>query len=213
VIEDLEIMKLKLTEQQRRSIAEAIGEAEARTSGEIVTVVLPQSDDYPAARWRLAVVTSLLAAFLLYFFSLALDPFWVLCIQFPALGLGYFLGGTSFFKRLMTTDAEIEEEFEQRAIQAFHAQKLAMTRDRTGILIFLSMLEHRVKIMADIGIAAKVPPEVWNQIVATLIQDIREHHFSEGLIKAIHRCGDCLAHHFPSNGEDLNELSDDLITE
>ncbi|MBC7693299.1 MAG: TPM domain-containing protein [Methylotenera sp.] len=206
-------MKLKLTETRRQTIAQAIADAELRTSGQIVTLLLPECDDYPAARWRLAVVISLLTAFFLDLGVPALDHFWVLCAQFPALGLGYLLGGLSFFKRLMTTDAEIEEEFEQRAVQGFHAHKVDATADRTGILIFVSLLERRVKIMADIGIHSRVPDGTWSGVIAALTRQIREDDFTAALVQAIHTCGSLLAQHFPPGENDRDELSNEVRTD
>ena len=81
-----------LTQADRDRIAAAVLEAEKLTTGEIVPMIVAQSDDYPGARWRLAIVTALLFGFITYFFLGDFDPAWILWAQLPGLYVGYGLG-------------------------------------------------------------------------------------------------------------------------
>lgn len=145
-----------LTQPDRDRISSAVREAEKQTTGEIVPMIVAQSDDYPGARWRLAIVTALLFGFLAYFFLYDFDPVWILWAQIPGLYLGYWLGSFGAVLRPFLLSSKIDEEVHQRAVQAFFSRDLHATQDRTGILVMASLLEHRVEILADTGINAKV---------------------------------------------------------
>jgi len=83
---------IHLTLSDQDKISEAVREAELLTTGEIVPMVVTQSDDYPGARWRLAIVTAMFFGFLAYFFLDDFDPAWILWVQIPGLYIGYGLG-------------------------------------------------------------------------------------------------------------------------
>ena len=85
------------------------------------------------------------------------------------------------------------------------------THGRTGVLIYLSLAEHRAEIVADEAIASQVAPEVWGEAMATLISAIRSGHAAQGLIGAVEQVGAVLAAHFPRAEDDINELPDRLI--
>jgi Predicted membrane protein len=99
-----------------------------------------------------------------------------------------------------------------RAERAFYEEGLHKTKEGTGILIFLSLLERRVEILADQAIDARVPPGTWDTLVRDLVQGIRADRQTAAFCDVIRRCGDLLAIHFPTHGGDNpNELPDELI--
>ena len=67
-----------LTQSELDRISDAVREAEKQTAGEIVPMLVGQSDEYPGARWRLAIVTALLSGALAYFFLDDFDTVWIL---------------------------------------------------------------------------------------------------------------------------------------
>ena len=95
---------------------------------------------------------------------------------------------------------------------AFLSQGLVETRDRTGILIFVSLLEHRVEVIADRGIDTKVQPGTWDGVVDATLSGIRERRAEEGLCEAIRTCGELLAAEFPPRPDDTDELANRLRT-
>jgi putative membrane protein len=102
----------------------------------------------------------------------------------------------------------------RRAELAFYEHGLHKTRDATGILILLSVLERRAQILADRAIDARVPPRTWETLIETMIEDIKHDRPTQAFCRVIAECGDLLAVHFPPQGPDNpNELKDDLIQE
>lgn len=202
-----------LTQDQKDRIVQAVHRAELTTSGEIVPMVIRRSDAYPGARWRVAVAVSLMAAFSLHLARPELDARWYLWCQFPGLALGYWLGSIARLQRFFMLDAVMDEEVHQRALQAFHELGLHSTRDHTGVLIMVSLLEHRVEIVADRGIAAQVGPEFWAETVSRLLGRIRAGDLTEGLCDAVAECGRLLAEKFPRKADDADEIPDRVVLE
>ena len=204
---------MELNKTEREKIKEAISEAEKSTSGEIVPIVLKQSDLYPAAHFRCAIFFAFIPPLILYYsFVDVPDPMYFIWGQIPGLILGYFLAYSPRVKRLFSTQNELAEEVHQRAVQAFFNNNLHTTRDRTGILIMASLLEHRVEILADSGINEKVPPRTWRKVLNPMVKKIKKGNLTEGLCEAINSCGSILTEHFPIKPDDKNELSNEVIT-
>ena len=98
-----------------------------------------------------------------------------------------------------------------RAVTNFKIGAERRTHGRTGVLIYLSLAEHRAEIVADEAIASQVSPEVWGAAMASLIGEIRAGRAGQGLVLAIEAVGAVLAQHFPRAEGDINELPDRLI--
>jgi len=204
---------MKINEREKELIKEAIKKAESNTSGEIVPVILDQSDFYPAAHFRLSLLFGIIFALICYYTYDFDDPIILIWIQVPGMILGYLLAFIPFLKRQLISNAEMQEEVYQRALQVFYENKVSMTKDRTGIMIFISLLERRVEVLADCGINEKVEKDYWNNLVNWLIKKIKEGNKIEGLVSAIDTCGKSLMEFFPIKEDDTNEVSDELITE
>ena len=98
-----------------------------------------------------------------------------------------------------------------RAVEQFLAHGLHTTEARTGVLIFVSLAERYVEVIADTGIAAKVEQKMWDEMIARLIDETRAGRLADGLMQAIAQAGAVLAAHFPPRPGDVNELPNDLI--
>ena len=209
---------IEITQTERDKVSQAVLEAEKHTTGEIVPMIVTQSDDYAGARWRLAVAATLLSGFLAYFFLEYFllgdyDAMWILYAQIPGLYIGYALGNVEVILRPFMLEDKITEEVHQRALQAFYEHNLHHTKDRTAILIMVSLLEHRVEILADAGINEKVSKDTWQGIVSDMVACIKTGDLSEGLCVAVRECGDILAKDFPGSHENPDEVCNKLIVE
>ena len=191
----------------------AIQEAEKTTAGEIMVYVAKRSDAYPEARWRLAIVFSLLVAFAVTMLFPGHDAIWLLWVQLPALLVGFAVGSIPFLQRLAISEDSMIEEVHQRALQAFHAMGLNATKDRTGTLIFVSLFERRMEVLGDSGISAKLHQETWNELVKESLDQIRSRDLETGVETAIRRCGAILTQHFPGSHLNPNELVNHVVIE
>ena len=205
---------MNFTKEDRIKVEEAVKTVELTTSGEIVPAIFRQSDSYPASHFRLSLFAGLLVpSILLFFTDLIQTTIEVLWYQIPGIIIGYYIAYIPQLKRLFSTKAEKLEEVHQRALQAFFENNLHTTKGRTGILIMISVLEHRVEILADKGINDKVPQDTWNKILAPLVYSLKNDRLGEGLVQTIVECGKVLSMHFPIQEDDKNELSNKIITD
>ncbi|MEM7780649.1 MAG: hypothetical protein AAF697_09690 [Pseudomonadota bacterium] len=219
-----------LNEDQHKIVSEAVREAELQTSGEIVTVLADRSDGYSdvAMLWSAALAftaMSLFAAFPQPFLDLwdALVSGWghewttgELASMTIALGLIAFVVTWAVqlyqpLKFALIPGPLKTSRCHARAIKHFKVGAERRTHGRTGVLIYLSMQEHRAEIVADDSIAEKVEPEVWGEAMGDMLEEIRDGRVAEGLAVGVRDVGFVLAEHFPRGSDDINELPDRLI--
>jgi putative membrane protein len=203
-----------LSEQDRARVEAAVRAAEARTSGEIVVSVVDASDAYPHVPLAGAII-GLLTALLAWLLSpAAWQPLPVAASLLGGLVLGFTLAQwVRPIKRFLLGSRVAETEVYQRALQGFVESGVAETRDRTGILIFVSLLERRVQVIADAGIHRQVADRTWDEVVGLTLDGIRRGSLADGLCAAVARCGELLAREFPRREDDKDELSDQPIVE
>lgn len=199
------------SEADRQRIAEAIDKAEAATAAEIVPYVVVQSDAYPAARWRGGVLGALLivsaAALLRATPAPTLAPYLAdLYVLAAALGTGIVgavaAGALPPLTRALTPPDEMGRAVYRRAVEAFLEHELFDTQDRTGILLFVSLNEHRIEVLADRGIDAQVDASAWTDVTDHIRQGIEDDRLTQGLLNGIERCGRVLDEHGLEAGPD-----------
>jgi putative membrane protein len=202
------------------TIRTAVQEAEARTSGEIVPYVVERSDEYSTAAWKGAALGALLGPAV----ALALHRWtdvwgWPLeiWIVLPALlggAAGYLLALLPPVRRWMVGEPLLDARARRRAAAAFLEAEVFGTRERTGILLFVSLFERRVVLLADSGIHQKVEEKAWEEITQRLARGIREGRPGPAMVEAIRACGELLERHgVERRTDDRDELSNDLRRE
>jgi len=200
-------------EEQER-IRRAVQAAEQRTSGEIMPMLVGSSARYTEVELG-GVVVGLIAGTVAGLFGA--DPWGALHMQlvWPLVGaaLGFILSRTPSVKRRFIPKGRIAEAVHARSLVAFTAHGLHYTRAHTGILIFASLFEHRVEVLADRGINQKVKPGTWDEIVNILTSGLKSAEGCAAFCLAIERCGEILATHFPRPPDDRDELANKLVTE
>lgn len=219
-----------LDEAGHRLVSEAVTEAERATSGEIVTVLADRSDGYTdvallwaagAAFTAMSVFAALPQPFLDLWDSLigGWGHEWTtgeLASMVIALGLIKFVAVMLVqqwepLKFALIPGPTKTIRVHNQAVRQFKVGAQARTTGHTGVLIYLSMSEHRAEIVADESIAAKVPAEVWGEAMGDMLSLIRKGQVAEGLAVGIRDVGFVLAEHFPRGADDVNELPDRLI--
>ncbi|HSF12598.1 MAG TPA: TPM domain-containing protein [Erythrobacter sp.] len=219
-----------LDDAGHRLVSDAVAEAEAKTSGEIVTVLTERSDGYTdvALLWAIGAAftaMSVFAAFPQPFLDAWDASFggwghqWStgeLASMVIALGLIKFVAVMLVqqwdpLKFWLIPGPTKTIRVHNQAVRQFKVGADRRTTGRTGVLIYLSMAEHRAEIVADESIAAIVPAEVWGEAMGDMLSHIRKGAIAEGLAAGIRDVGFVLAEHFPRGENDVNELPDRLI--
>ena len=223
-------MNLYLSAEDHKQVSDAVAAAELRTAGEIVTVVADRSDGYSDVAFAWAALAAFTAlAFFALFPQFVLDKLeWLaggwnhewtdreLLGIATALAIIKFLGvwliqlwqPLKFF--LIPPPIKTARSL-GRAIDLFKVGAERRTHGRTGVLIYLSLREHRAEIVADEAIAGKVAPEVWGEAMADMLVEIKQGRIAAGMAAGVRDVGAVLAEHFPRTEDDCNELPDRLI--
>jgi putative membrane protein len=209
-------MAIHMSAADRKRVASAIREAESRTSGEIVVVIATQSDDYIHVPLHLAAGIALIVPLLLP----ALTPIfpwatislpWVFFLQFAAFIVVALALGLPPIRYAFTPKALMRKYAHRHAATQFLAIRVHATEGRTGVLIFVSLIERYCEIVADVAISAKVDNVHWQSIIDEMLPMLRRKQQADALIHAVNRCGDFLAQHFPPGTPNPNEIPDHLI--
>jgi len=211
-------LQSRFSSEDMARIKAAVFEAESKISGEIVPVFVETSGRYTIANYRgslIAAISTFLTIIFLdrYVPQYAIyDPLIILIVFL----LGGIIGGFAShyilpLKRLLADQQQLDSSTRVRAERAFLEQEVFNTKDRTGILIFVSFFEKEVIVMADKGISKVVDQKEWDSLVRLIIEGIRKNKLVDGLEAAIKRSGEILLEKgFLRAEDDINELGDDL---
>ena len=219
-----------LNEADHAIVSSAVAGAEQMTSGEIVTVLADRSDGYTdvALWWAVGAAFTAMSVFALFpqFYLDKLDRLmggwthdWTpgeMMTIIISIGLLKFLGVLAIqlwqpLKFLLIPGPVKRSRVREAAIRHFKVGAERRTHGRTGVLLYVSMREHRAEIVADEPIAEIVPAEVWGEAMADMLAEIRQGHLAEGLAAGVKDVGKVLSEHFPRHEDDVNELPDRLI--
>lgn len=200
------------TPEEQESIRRAVAAAERGTSGEIATMVVPRSDSYREAVTLAAVLGAATVALVVAVISQHVTiwsylPLTIL-LFFP---LQLLVRREPPLQRPFIAASRLNEAVQERAVRAFYEKGLHKTKDSTGILVFISLFEHKVWILGDCGINAKIPADSWLELVRILTAGLKNGRAADALCEVVSRCGEALAQHFPREGDDRNELQDEIL--
>jgi len=211
--EDGELRPSKLIDAAgSERITRAVHAAEANTSGEIVVSVVGRSDEHAAAPWRLSFLLAALSYFAASFAPIDLTGPALFGVQLLAVLVGHALGRVPGIRRLFIPESERTRTAERAAVHEFHEQGMQQTEGRTGILIYVTLLEHRVVVLADEAIDRVLDPdESWEDVVELVLEGIRSGDITSGIESAIARCGEILSHPLPIQPDDRDEIPHALV--
>jgi len=198
---------MQILQRDRERIAGAIRAAEAKTSGEIVCVLAQSSSDTTALPILLAALVALALPWLLVAFT-AFSVHRILLLQttiFIALAV---LLCVPRVRTALLPRAVRRAAAHRAATEQFFIRGIARKKDRSGILVFVSLAEHYARIIADEGIAARVSQSEWQSAVDTLVAHMRAGCIADGFVAAIEACGSVLTTYFPRTELSRDELPD-----
>ncbi|TGK78091.1 hypothetical protein EHQ31_07120 [Leptospira montravelensis] len=199
-------------------IKSAVGEAESKTSAEIVPYFAESSHHYKEWAWLGAFLMGGVTGVTFYtaqkFYSLVWSGesfFAVLSVWIGAL-LG--LSITILFPKLrinLVSKTAKQYFVDLRAKEAFLDEEVFLTKNRTGILIYISLFEHIVRILPDKEIARIVPKSEWNEAVRLIIEGMKSNKKKEGIVSSILFCGQLLKkYNIQIEKDDKNEISNEI---
>lgn len=99
------------------------------------------------------------------------------------------------------------------AERAFRRLQMSRTRARNGVLIFVAPSRRKLAVLGDVGVQAKVAPDLWARVVDRMTTDFRRGDRTAGLIAAVALLTDALAAVFPADAHDVNELTNSVSFE
>lgn len=221
---------MRLTEQDHARVTASVTEAESATSGEIVAIVTARSDAYHDVALHWAVLAMLLVLALLAWqpapaewlharfvdsWAQAVPASWYLTAALILMALTFLVVRVALaldaLRFALTPRVTKARRVRRRALTLFRAAAEKRTVGSTGVLLYLSLAEHRAEIIADEAIHSRVRPEVWGEAMAALLAAVKDGRPGDGMAEAVLLIGKVLAEHFPRDADDVNELPDRLI--
>jgi putative membrane protein len=191
-------------------VSQAIQTAEQSTSGEIVAVIAAESDSYLWAPILAAALAALAIAAPLIFLTW-MNVHWIYLIQIAVfIGLGLLLW-TRPVRYMLVPMSLKRERAHARAVEQFLVQNMHTTAGRTGVLIFVSVAERYVEVLADQAVHAKVSAGHWQTIVDRMTAEIAVGRTGDAFVHAIEATGKILAQHFPPGTAEATALPNHLI--
>lgn len=225
-------MNIELNSEQRAQIVNAIKRNEAKTSGEIYCVIARKSEDYRWFAMIWAIVLALIVPLVLGIFQIDLGAKLAMLfgswdnydsainsrnlyvdLTLQALIFVFFgiLVQNSAFTLAMTPKFIKRQGVHKSALDQFMAHGIHQTKGKTGVLIYVSLAEHMIEIVADGGIHSKVAQSIWGDAIAKILLKTKQGHLGDGLADGIDDVGAILAQHFPQEDDDENELTDSVV--
>lgn len=220
---------VRIDEANIQRVTDAVTAAERRSDAEIATIVSERSDSYNDVPLIWAALVALLAlavyaAFPDFYIGL-LDGVtggwhvwtmreWMTVLVFATtikfLATRTIVGWWPL-RMAFTPGRTKTRRVRARAVALFKASTEQRTLSRTGVLLYLSLAEHRAEIVADEAIVAKVSPDAWGAAMALLIDGCKAGRPADGMVAAVGAIGDVLAEHFPRTGTDPDEIPNRMI--
>jgi len=202
------------TKDEKERIRNTTKEVELKTIGEIAVVVVDQSSHYREAEILGGIFSGSLVSLIIsaVFFHASLWFYIPLSflLFFPA---RFIFQRVPHLKEVFTWRKRRELAVRERAVKAFYENGLYRTKQNTGVLFFISLLERKVWVLADKGIHEKIRQQTLNRFADVVSKGIREGRACDALCEAIGETGEVLAKHYPVTPGDINELADEVICE
>ena len=218
-----------MNEADHAKVSAAIAAAEGGTDGEVIAMITQRSDSYHDVGLHYAVAVLFLVLAWFAAWPGQLEAWWTRLFGWTAppgvqelllLLLGFallkflvvlFVMRWMPLRLALTPGATKTRRVRRRAVMLFKAAAERRTVGRTGVLIYLSMGEHRAEIIGDDAITAVTTPETWGEAMVALLTEVKAGRPAEGIAAAVELIRAVLAEHFPKDGADTNEIPDKLI--
>lgn len=205
------------SDQDLEAIRTATREAESETGGELVCVIVNRCDTYLAPIWQAmalgalgGAVTAGVAHWFLSSWVFSALP-WIVMPSSAGAALGLLtVWWIPALRRGLVPREILTRRVDRRAASAFLDEEVFATRDRTGVLLFVALFEHQIRILPDRGVRQRIADEDWQTIASQLTLGIRSGRRAAAIVEAIQACGRLLVERQISRRQDdRNELTDE----
>lgn len=187
-----------------------VKKVEQATDAELVTVLAPASDGYRFIPTLWAALLAMLTPLLVHELDFWIAWHEILMSQWAIwLLLTLLFQWTPIKMRLVPASVKRQRAALMARLQ-FIEQGLHRTRERLGVLIFVSLAEHYVEILVDDGVARHIDNQVWQEIIDEFVAQVKRGKVEDGFVECVRRTGEILSDAFPPTHE-RNELPDDLV--
>jgi len=216
----------EISEADLLRVQQAVATAESQTAAEIVPVVAASSGRYDRAEDIVGLAVALLwmtVAWVLWPVAIPEPgswggtwPGWQLVVMLAAAIAGFAFGAGlaahwNLLRRIATAREEMEEDVLERACLLFHTLRLRKTRGQNGLLLYISLYEHRAVVLADEAILAVLTQAGVDEICHLLTEQMGKASLADALESTILEAGRRLAGLIPKPADDTNELPDKVI--
>jgi putative membrane protein len=200
------------TKAEKEAIRKATAEAESGTIGEIAVMVVDHSSNYRETESIGGIFLGSLISLVITVLFLHGSLWWYVPLSF----LLFFpcrvvFQKVPYLKTSFIPKQRKERAVRDRALRAFYEKGLYKTREHSGVLFFISLLERKVWVIADEGIHGKIRQPAFNKFAAMVSQGIREGRSADALCRAISEIGELLAQYYPAGRSDVDELPDGVM--
>lgn len=199
-----------LTQADRDRVARAIADVEARTAGEIVCVVSRAASEYRTVPLLIGALVGLLVPLPLLFLT-EMSAQRIYLAQLLLTGLCCIAFSLPALRFRLVPRRIKRHRAHAAARREFLARGLTRTRERTGVLIYVSGAERYAEVLADAGIAGRVDAAAWREPVAVLVEALQQGRAADGLVAAVEIVGRVLADHAPPRTDDADELPNRVV--
>lgn len=221
---------LRFSEEDHKLVTDAVAKAEHLSDAEIVTIVADHSDAYHDVALHWAILAMLLvpaaaaampqsfvddvaATFLGW--NAELSRAVLMLFLVGALAIVFLIVRVALawrpLRMALTPASTKSRRVARRALQLFRVAAEKKTHGRTGVLLYLSLMEHRAEIVADEAIHSKVAPEVWGEAMTLLVEHVKDGRPGEGMARAVEKIGEVCAGCLPKTLDDPNQIADRLV--
>jgi putative membrane protein len=200
-----------LTENAKRAFTEAVREVEAATSAELVVAVRARSGSYLHADLIAGIVVGIAALAFLLFSDWEFSLGWI--VLDPALaGLLGGLAASRFpaLRRVLTRPAVRRQQVETAARSTFVAKRVYGTAGRTGILLYISVLEKEAVVLTDVGLETLAATESWQRVVAGIRTGVHQGEDGVQVAERVRAFAAILGPALPCATDDVDELANEV---
>ena len=200
-----------LTPESKAALAEAARGVEACSSAELVVAVRPRTGSYLHADLLAGIVAGVASTIVLLVAERTFAPLWFV-VDPLVIGVvaAVVASHSALWRRALTPSGRRRRRVEEAARATFVERRVHSTTGRTGVLLYVSVLEREAALVVDLGVEALAATDGWRRAVAELETAVRGGADGNAVALRLRALGDLLAPVLPCGPDDVNELPDEV---